>query len=101
MGHAEETVAGYLERACIVRGILCEKIKCEGANGCPDYLLTFPNGRMKRVETKSKDGAVSPQQGAYHRKLARYRSFVFVPASRDDVDTFISTTHEWWDLAKP
>lgn len=86
MGRAEGVVARHLEERCDELGIIWEKITCEGCNGCPDYLLTFPNGRMKRVETKSDNGKCKPHQQAYHRKLSRNRSFVFVPSTPEDVD---------------
>lgn len=90
MGRAENKVAKRLLKRCAEHTVFAEKVHNEGETGCPDYILTFPNGKVKRVETKSDEGKVSPKQGWYHRELARRRCFVFVPSTPEDVDAWFT-----------
>jgi hypothetical protein len=90
MGKAENTVASYLVERVEAVGGLCDKVHCESERGFPDYLITWPNGRMKKVETKSKDGVCSPTQARYHRQSARCRCLVAVLYTRELVDEFMS-----------
>lgn len=88
MGRAENKVAKQLLKRCEEHGVFAEKVHNEGLVGCPDYILTFHNGKVKRVETKSDEGRCSPMQERYHRHLARRKSFVFVPSTPEDVDVW-------------
>lgn len=96
MGRAEAKPADYLKEGCKERGIICEKITAEDENGCPDYLLTFPNGRTKRVETKSDEGKCRPTQERYHRKLAKNKSFVAILHDETTIDDFFDIHRDWW-----
>jgi hypothetical protein len=86
MGRAENKVAKRLLKLCDEHDVFAEKVHNEGETGCPDYILTFPSGKVKRVETKSDSGRVSPKQDWYHRQLAKRWCFVFVPSTPEDVD---------------
>jgi len=89
MGRAENKVATALKAGCKLYGIVCEKVHAEDRVGCPDYILTFPDGWIARVETKSDNGEVSAVQGYYHRMLAKNCCNVFVPTSPEHVATFL------------
>src|SRR5882724_1457082 len=52
MGKAENTVAAYLVEQVKSVGGMCDKVHCESERGFPDYLITWPSGDMKKVETK-------------------------------------------------
>ena len=95
MGRAEAKPADYLKRLCDHHGVVYEKLRAEDRNGCPDYLLTFPNGRMRRVETKSDKGKCSAQQELYHRRLARNRVTVALLWDEVTIDEFFRIHEEW------
>lgn len=85
MGRAENKVADALVRLTELHGGFAEKVHNEGHVGCPDYIVTLRGGRTKRVETKAKDGVVSPIQQYYHAKLYKRGVVVFIPRSIEDV----------------
>lgn len=95
MGRAEAKPADYLKRRCVELDVICEKIHAEDRNGCPDYLLTFPNGRMKRVETKSDKGKCQPNQERYHRMLSRNSSFTALLYNVETIDEFFRIHAGW------
>jgi hypothetical protein len=90
MGRAENKVATHLLRRCKELGIVAEKVHAEDRVGCPDYILTFPDGYIARVETKSDNGEVSPSQGYYHRMLAKNRCKVIVPTCPEDGEAYLT-----------
>lgn len=85
MGKAENKVASELLRLCKVFDAFAEKVHNEGETGCPDYIVTFSSGRVKRMETKSDCGRLSPKQRWYHRQLEKRHCFVLVPTTPEDV----------------
>lgn len=96
MGKPENSVAHYLIGRIKKVGGLCEKIHCESERGFPDYLITWPRGTMKKVETKVADGVLSTAQLNYMQKSAKRRCFVAVLWSQADVDTFMDMhAYEW------
>ena len=100
MGRAENKVASVLVELTELHGGYAEKVHNEGHIGCPDYILTFPPSgyaqkpRIRRVETKAKNGVVSPMQQYYHAQLYKRGVIVFIPRSVEDVVT-------WFDLGWP
>jgi hypothetical protein len=100
MGRAENKVANMLAELASLRGGLAEKVHNEGHIGCPDYIVTLPPAdpwrkpRVRRVETKAKNGVVSPMQQYYHAQLYKRGVIVFIPRSVEDVV-------KWFDLGCP
>jgi hypothetical protein len=100
MGRAENKVAAALVELTELHGGFAEKVHNEGHIGCPDYVITLPPGAfnqhaaMRRVETKAKNGVVSPMQQYYHAQLYKRGVVVFIPRSVDDVVA-------WFDLGWP
>jgi len=97
MGKAENTVAAYLVEQVKSVGGMCDKVHCESERGFPDYLITWPSGDMKKVETKSKNGACSPTQERYHRQSALRRCTVAVLHTRELVDMFMNFHRINWE----
>lgn len=97
MGKAEGTVAHYLVKCVEDVGGMCDKVHCESERGFPDYIITWPSGDMKKVETKSKDGVCSPTQERYHRQSARRRNLVAVLHTRELVDQFMDIHRINWE----
>ncbi|HKU17862.1 MAG TPA: hypothetical protein VJP80_01170 [Candidatus Saccharimonadales bacterium] len=101
MGKKERSVAHYLIDEGESRGCLVEKLHCEDERGHPDYLVTFPSGAMKKIETKAKDGELSRYQMRIHERYATRRCFIRVVYTREQVDEFYNDFHrEWlgWEL---
>lgn len=97
MGKAEATVADYLVEQVENVGGMCDKLHCESERGFPDYLITWPSGDMKKVETKSKDGVCSVTQDRYHRMSAKRLCFVAVLHTRALVDQFMDIHRINWE----
>lgn len=97
MGKAEGSVADKLIESVEDVGGLCEKIHMEGERGSPDFLITWPSGRMKLVETKSKDGVLSPYQLYDHRERSKRRSFVTVVNTLALVAQFMLLHRKEWE----
>jgi len=97
MGRAENKVASVLVELTELHGGFAEKVHNEGRVGCPDYIITLPqcvHARTHRVETKAKNGVVSPMQQYYHAQLYKRGVIVFIPRSVEDVVT-------WFDRGCP
>lgn len=97
MGKAEGSVADQLIDSVEDVGGLCEKIHMEGERGSPDFLITWPSGRMKLVETKSKDGVLSAYQLYDHRERSKRRSFVTVVNTLALVAQFMLLHRKEWE----
>lgn len=93
MGRAENKVASKLVALTAAHSGFAEKVHNEGHIGCPDYILTFPEG-VHRVETKAPGGKLAPMQYYYHGKLLEVGMIVFVPRAVADVE-------RWFKIGRP
>lgn len=88
----EAFVERYLAERVEKKGGLCQKITHPGRRGCPDRLVTWPNGRMFLVELKRpKGGKLSLSQVNDHRQRRARGVHVHVITSLAEVDSFIDT----------
>ncbi|UDG85757.1 PDDEXK family nuclease [Bifidobacterium pseudocatenulatum] len=70
------------------RGGLCLKWACPGVRGAPDRIVFLPGGHVLFVEVKRPGGRPRADQLAFHRRMARRGTPVYVV---DDADLFDQT----------
>ena len=86
----ERVVARYLRKSVRKIGGKCDKIKGEGANGIPDYLIAF-GGLLFLVETKRPvGGKLSPIQTWQHQQYAKRKVKVWTLNTHIRIDRFIN-----------
>lgn len=89
-------VAAHLcKRVRAIEGGYIRKVKFEGRNGAPDYLVFLPGHKVLKkpffVETKAPKKDPRINQSREIEKLERMGFKVFVPRSKEDVDSLIDT----------
>lgn len=89
-------MAAHLKkRVNAVAGSYLRKVKFEGHNGAPDYLVFLPKHKVLKkpffVETKAPKKNPRVNQTREIEKLVRIGFKVFVPRSKEDVDSLINT----------
>lgn len=85
----EVKVRDYLVEQVEARGGLCELHTAPGQVGVPDCLVTWPDGDMELVETKTKGGRLSPAQKRDHARRAKLGIKVHVLWSKEQVDQYV------------
>lgn len=88
----ESAIENYLVMRVEQKGGLCQKITHPGRRGCPDRLVTWPNGEMYLVELKRpKGGKLSLSQVNDHRRRRARGVYVHVITSLAEADSFIDS----------
>lgn len=88
MGAAEAHVEKYLVTQCKKHNILCWKFTSPGRTGVPDRIV-IARGRTVFVETKARDGILSPRQKVVIAELKEHGAEVRVANTRELVDEFL------------
>lgn len=95
----ESAIESMLVQEVEARGGLCQKITHPGRRGCPDRLVTWPDGTMQLVELKRpKGGKVSAAQTLDHRARARRNVFVYILCTQDAVMAYLAAMKYHWNL---
>lgn len=85
----EKTVEGYLRDEVKKQGGLALKFVSPGFTGVPDRLLLLPGGRIAFAETKAPSKTPRSRQKRVHAILTRLDFRVFVPDTKEKVDSMI------------
>lgn len=91
MGKAEGYVEKYLRSQIEALGGICWKFS--SVRGVPDRVIVV-NGHTVFVETKSKDGRLSPLQKVQIRRIRKQRGDARVMHTRELIDAFIIEVKE-------
>lgn len=85
----EAKIAAHLKKMVKIAGGEIRKVRWEGRNNAPDYVVMLPNGYILWVETKATKGVVSPAQKREHKRMTDLGQTVFVPKSIEEINTVI------------
>lgn len=82
--------AAYLTKKAREFRCLIRKLKWEGRNGAPDYVVIFPDGRLFFIEMKAPGKKPDPHQLREHARLMGYGQRVYTLDSKSAVDAFFA-----------
>lgn len=82
----ESDIKIYMLKRCAAHRILPRKVRWEGRNGAPDWVLFYPNGKIIWVELKAPGKTPDMYQEMEHDYLRLYRQDVRVVDSFDKVN---------------
>lgn len=85
----EKAVEAYLRQRVKAAGGIALKLVCPGWTGVPDRLIVLPGGRVYFAETKDLGKKPRPKQQLMHERLRALGFQVFVPDSKDAVDSML------------
>lgn len=85
----EKDVESYLRNKVKKQGGRCIKLSSQHEEGLPDRLILMPGGKVFFVETKRKGGKLAPMQILQHRSLRKLGFRVYIPYTKDEVDTLL------------
>lgn len=85
----ERDIVKYLKKRVEERAGETRKVRWEGRNGAPDYLVLLPGRKSVWVETKKPGASLSPTQQREHARLQRYGERTLKINSIAEVDTLI------------
>lgn len=91
MGKAEASVEKYLRARIIEHGGMCLKFSASITNGVPDRAATLPGVGTFFVETKARDGVLSPLQRVRHAEMREAGATVYVADTREAVDELVAS----------
>lgn len=86
----ESKVADYLKRVVKDAGGEIRKVRWEGRNHAPDFVVMLPQGVTFWVETKASNGVLRPAQHREHERMRAVGQTVYVPYSIADIDELMS-----------
>lgn len=85
----EKAVEAYLRQRVKAAGGIALKLVCPGWTGVPDRLIVLPGGRVYFAETKDPGKKPRLKQQLMHERLRALGFQVFVPDSKDAVDSML------------
>lgn len=85
----EKAVEAYLRQRVKAAGGIALKLVCPGWTGVPDRLIVLPGGRVYFAETKDFGKKPRLKQQLMHERLRALGFQVFVPDSKDAVDSML------------
>jgi hypothetical protein len=91
----EVVIRNFLVAQVEMRCGLCELHVAPGQVGVPDCIVTWPDGRIEFVETKTKGGRLSVMQQRDHARRCRRGVFVAVLWSKTQVARYVSRYDHW------
>lgn len=96
----EIVIRKYLVQQVEMRCGLCELHTAPGQSYVPDCLVTWPDGTMELVETKTLGGRLSAGQKRDHVRRARYCVRVRVLWTKEQVDAFVGVWDHWLPVSR-
>ena len=85
----EKAVEAYLRQRVKAAGGIALKLVCPGWTGVPDRLIVLPGVRVYFAETKDLGKKPRLKQQLMHERLRALGFQVFVPDSKDAVDSML------------
>lgn len=85
----EKAVEAHLRQRVKAAGGIALKLVCPGWTGVPDRLIVLPGGRVYFAETKDLGKKPRLKQQLKHERLRALGFQVFVPDSKDAVDSML------------
>ena len=92
----ERDVKAYFLKQAAARGALARKVRWEGRNGAPDWVLMQSRPWLSAysatiwVELKASDGELSPGQIEEHKLMRSHGQHVEVVDSKESVDALFT-----------